>query len=155
MISVLMLSFYLVFDHKNDCFQNNSVPYSFSYYHPNLAAYSAHLKKTPWSESASELYRPSDSRLSAKIVPTFADRGSLSLSFPFLSRNTFLRILVFPFFVLCPRFTITYNKVKWSVCQSSGLWEVNGMIKECKLNKKRHFCNTLFSWLHQALFYIC
>jgi hypothetical protein len=31
--------------------------------------------KTPWSESASELYRPSDRRLSAKLVPTFADRG--------------------------------------------------------------------------------
>jgi hypothetical protein len=30
---------------------------------------------TPWSESASELYRPSDHRLSAKSLPTFADRG--------------------------------------------------------------------------------
>jgi hypothetical protein len=30
---------------------------------------------TPWPESASELYRPSDSRLSTKLVPTFADRG--------------------------------------------------------------------------------
>jgi hypothetical protein len=29
------------------------------------------LKKTPWSESASELYRPSDRRLSAKWLPTF------------------------------------------------------------------------------------
>jgi hypothetical protein len=28
-------------------------------------------KQTPWSESASELYRPSDRRL---LVPTFADR---------------------------------------------------------------------------------
>jgi hypothetical protein len=32
-------------------------------------------KKTPLSESASELYRPSDRRLSAKWLPTFADRG--------------------------------------------------------------------------------
>jgi hypothetical protein len=32
-------------------------------------------KKTPWPESASELYRPSDHRLSAKLVPTFANRG--------------------------------------------------------------------------------
>jgi hypothetical protein len=32
-------------------------------------------KKTPWSESASELYRPSDRRLSAKWLPTFAERG--------------------------------------------------------------------------------
>jgi hypothetical protein len=29
-------------------------------------------KQTPWSESASELYRPSDRRLSAKWLPTFA-----------------------------------------------------------------------------------
>jgi CBS-domain-containing membrane protein len=28
-----------------------------------------------WPESASELYRPSDRRLLAKLVPTFADRG--------------------------------------------------------------------------------
>jgi hypothetical protein len=28
-------------------------------------------KKTPWPQSASELYRPSDRRLSAKLVPTF------------------------------------------------------------------------------------
>jgi hypothetical protein len=31
-------------------------------------------KKTPWPQSASELYRPSDRRLFAKLVPTFADR---------------------------------------------------------------------------------
>jgi hypothetical protein len=31
--------------------------------------------ETLWPESASELYRPSDHRLSAKLVPTFADRG--------------------------------------------------------------------------------
>jgi hypothetical protein len=29
----------------------------------------------PWPESASELYRPSDRRLSANLVPTLADRG--------------------------------------------------------------------------------
>jgi hypothetical protein len=32
-------------------------------------------KQTPWSESASELYRPSDRRLSVKGLPTFADKG--------------------------------------------------------------------------------
>jgi hypothetical protein len=32
-------------------------------------------KKTPWPEFGSELYRPSDRRLSAKLVPTFADGG--------------------------------------------------------------------------------
>jgi hypothetical protein len=31
---------------------------------------------TPWPESTSELYRPSDRRLSAKLVPTFAVRRS-------------------------------------------------------------------------------
>jgi hypothetical protein len=32
-------------------------------------------KQTPWSESASELYKPSDRRFSAKWLPTFADKG--------------------------------------------------------------------------------
>jgi hypothetical protein len=32
-------------------------------------------KKTLWPESVSKLYRPSDRLLSAKLVPTFADRG--------------------------------------------------------------------------------
>jgi hypothetical protein len=31
-------------------------------------------KQTPWPESENELYRPSDRRLSVKLVPTFADR---------------------------------------------------------------------------------
>jgi CBS-domain-containing membrane protein len=31
--------------------------------------------KTPWPESASELYRLSDRRLSAELVPNFTDRG--------------------------------------------------------------------------------
>jgi hypothetical protein len=35
----------------------------------------SYVKETPWPESASELYRPSDRRLSAKLVPTFADIG--------------------------------------------------------------------------------
>jgi hypothetical protein len=32
-------------------------------------------KKKLWPESSSELYRPSDRRISAMLVPTFADRG--------------------------------------------------------------------------------
>jgi hypothetical protein len=32
-------------------------------------------KETPWSESASELYRPSDRRFFTKLVPTFVGRG--------------------------------------------------------------------------------
>jgi hypothetical protein len=34
-------------------------------------------KQTPWPESESELYRPSDRRLSAKLVPIFADRRTV------------------------------------------------------------------------------
>jgi hypothetical protein len=34
----------------------------------------SHNKLTPWPYSVSELYRPSDRRLSAKVVSTFADR---------------------------------------------------------------------------------
>jgi hypothetical protein len=33
------------------------------------------LNYTPWPQSASELYRPSDRSLSAKLVTIFADRG--------------------------------------------------------------------------------
>jgi hypothetical protein len=31
--------------------------------------------QTPWPESVSELYRARDRSLSAKLVPTFADKG--------------------------------------------------------------------------------
>jgi hypothetical protein len=48
-------------------------------------------KKTPWSESASELYRPSDRRLSAKWLPTFADTGCHVVSVT----DPYGRILVF------------------------------------------------------------
>jgi coiled-coil domain-containing protein 55 len=34
-----------------------------------------HYIHTLWAESASKLYQLSDRRLSAKLVPTFADRG--------------------------------------------------------------------------------
>jgi hypothetical protein len=54
-------------------------------------------KQTPWPESASELYRPSNSRLSAKLVSTFADRKwRVSVTDPyghnlgFLDRRPFL-----------------------------------------------------------------
>jgi hypothetical protein len=45
-----------------------------------------------WPESASELYRPSDRRLSAKSVPAFADRG---LSHSQRSRSPMTVISVF------------------------------------------------------------
>jgi hypothetical protein len=37
-------------------------------------SYDKKLNYTPWPEYASELYRSSDRRLSAKLVPSFADR---------------------------------------------------------------------------------
>jgi hypothetical protein len=42
-------------------------------FHRNVCTLSKN--QTPWPESASELYRPSDRFLSEKLVPTFADRG--------------------------------------------------------------------------------
>jgi hypothetical protein len=58
-------------------------------------------KCTPWPDSASELYRRSDRRLSAKLVPTFADRRS-ALTAPygrilgFLDRNRYFFFQVDP-----------------------------------------------------------
>jgi hypothetical protein len=41
---------------------------------------STYIYYIPWPESANELYRPSDRRLSAKLVPIFADKGCHVLS---------------------------------------------------------------------------
>jgi hypothetical protein len=46
-----------------------SLPHG-TFWHPSF-----YTDQTPWPESASELYRPNDRRLSAKLVPIFADRG--------------------------------------------------------------------------------
>jgi hypothetical protein len=61
-------------------------------------------KQTPWPQSASELYRPSDSRLLVKLVPTFADRGCCVVSvtdlyghiFGFLDRSRYFFFQVAP-----------------------------------------------------------
>jgi hypothetical protein len=54
-------------------------------------------KKTPWCESAIELYRPSDRLLSAKLLPTFADRGChvVSVTDPYGCILGFLQQLLF------------------------------------------------------------
>jgi hypothetical protein len=49
-------------------------------------------KQTPWPESARELYRPIDRRLSPKLLPTFADRGCCMVS----TTHPYGRILGFP-----------------------------------------------------------
>jgi hypothetical protein len=63
------------------------------------------LKKTPWPESASELYRPSDRRLSAKLVSTFADRGChvVSVTDPYSSIVWFLDRSSYFFFQVVPQ----------------------------------------------------
>jgi hypothetical protein len=38
------------------------------------------LNQTPWPKSASELYSPTDRRMSAKLVPTFVERGCYVVS---------------------------------------------------------------------------
>jgi hypothetical protein len=43
--------------------------------HTKYTSTQTNKKQTPWPESASELYRASDRRLSAKLLPTSADRG--------------------------------------------------------------------------------
>jgi hypothetical protein len=73
------------------------------------AMFTTKKKQTPWSESASELYRPSDSRFSAKLVPTFADRGChvVSVADPysrilgFLDQSAMFTKFIF-YFILIP-----------------------------------------------------
>jgi hypothetical protein len=63
-------------------------------------------KQTPWPESARELYRPSDRRLSAKLLPTFADIGvsrSQHLD-PLRPNSRFSRPSRYLFFQLAPQF---------------------------------------------------
>jgi hypothetical protein len=44
-------------------------------YEQEISSVKQKAKQTPWLESASELYWPSDCSLSEKLIPTFADRG--------------------------------------------------------------------------------
>jgi hypothetical protein len=61
--------------------------------------------KTPLPESASELYRPRDRRLSAKLVPTLADRGCHvdSVTDPYGSILDFLDRSRYFFFQVAPQ----------------------------------------------------
>jgi hypothetical protein len=63
------------------------------------------IKKTLWLESANELYRPSDRRLSEKILPTFADRGYhvVSVTDPYCSILRFLDRSRYFFFQVAPQ----------------------------------------------------
>jgi hypothetical protein len=60
---------------------------------------------TPWHESASELYRPTDLRLSTNLVPTFADRGCnvVSVTTPYGRIVGFLDRRRYFFFQVAPQ----------------------------------------------------
>jgi hypothetical protein len=61
---------------------------------------------TPLPESDKELYRPSDHRLSAKLVPTFAYRGChvVSVTDPYGRILSFLDRSLYYFFQIDPQF---------------------------------------------------
>jgi hypothetical protein len=62
-------------------------------------------KQTPWPECANELYRPSDRRLSAALVPTFADRrcNVVSVTDPYGRILRFLDRSHYFFFEVAPQ----------------------------------------------------
>jgi CBS-domain-containing membrane protein len=62
-------------------------------------------QQTPWLESASKLYRPSDPRLLVKLVPTFADRGChvVSVTDPYGRILGFLEWSRYFFFQVAPQ----------------------------------------------------
>jgi hypothetical protein len=57
------------------------------------------------AESASELYRPGDRRLSAKLLPTFADRGCrvVCVTDPYGNILAFLDRSLYLFFQAAPQ----------------------------------------------------
>jgi hypothetical protein len=67
-------------------------------------------KKTPRSESARDLYRPSDSHLSAKLVPTIAVRGChvVSVTEPYYRNISFLHQSRYFFF------QVVAHEAEWS-----------------------------------------
>jgi hypothetical protein len=62
-------------------------------------------KQTPWPESTSAIYRPSDRLLSAKLVPTFAHRGChvVSVTDPYGRNLGFLDRSCYFFFQVAPQ----------------------------------------------------
>jgi hypothetical protein len=73
----------------------NHLSYGTVFPHTALITFLCNCKyiKTPWPESARELYRRRDRRLSAKWVPTFMDRGChvVSLTDPLRPYSRFFR----------------------------------------------------------------
>jgi hypothetical protein len=71
----------------------------------HLYIYITYLNKPPWPETASELYRPSDRSLSAKLVATFADRRChvVSVTDPYGRILDFLDQSCYFFFQVAPQ----------------------------------------------------
>jgi hypothetical protein len=79
-------------------------------------------KKTPWPESASEVYRPNDRRLSTNLVPTFAGRWCHVVSVT----NPYGRILDF----------LDRSRYFFSSSSSVVLWRLSGPRSRPLLLKK-------------------
>jgi hypothetical protein len=106
-------------------------------------------KQTPWSESVSELCRPSDRRLSAKWLPTFADRGChvVSVTDPYGHIFRFSRQEPLLFYQVAPQL---YSR---------------GWLEQNKVTKHRHatpnvkglFMSTYHTWtmFHAKFMHTC
>jgi hypothetical protein len=71
------------------------------------ASVAANENKSPWPESASELFRPSDRRLSAKLVPNFkADLYGRNLGF--------LERIRYSFFQVAPQLHSRGHEAEWT-----------------------------------------
>jgi hypothetical protein len=90
-----------------------------------VETYNQYIKlKTPWPESASELYLPSDRRLSAKLVATFADRGChiVSVTDPYGRNLSFIYRKIKTYYIHFTNLTefsgIEYPKSIMQTCDS-------------------------------------
>jgi hypothetical protein len=103
-------------------------------------------KKTPWPESASKLYRSSDRRLSAKLVPTFADRGChvVSVMYPYG------RILGFPDIFLLIPFMINHFRKAHNVnlCVNQGLKWSDEVALSVTLSYEKSLLGAFAIWEH-------
>jgi hypothetical protein len=82
-------------------------------------------EKTPWRESACELYRQSDPRLSAKLVPTFADRECyvVSVTDPQGHILVFLDRRSFVFFQVAPQlYSTRLSGLRYRPTNSQKIW---------------------------------
>jgi hypothetical protein len=73
--------------------------------------------RTPWPESASELYRPNDRHLTAKLVPTFAERGCHVVSMTD-TYNRFLRFLDLSRYFSFKQLLSCTHEAEWTLFQT-------------------------------------